>query len=141
LSENIGAEVSTLQNRIEEKLFQNRYVVDAGKQYNRVKPHDVPSAALKSLIAMCPAGCYGMTDQGKIEIVAMAEWNAGSAVSFALPPAISNGTIRAAASACCSSSGNDQRLQWNVSAFRDSPSTKTSSRRSTLPCQPGWSCR
>jgi len=62
--------MSTLRNRIEEKLFQNRYVVDAGKPHIQVKPHDVPSPALKSLVTTCPAGCYSMTDQGKVEIVA-----------------------------------------------------------------------
>ena len=62
--------MSTLNDRIEEKLFQNRYVVDAGRPHIKVKPHDVPSAALKSLVTTCPAGCYSTTDRGTVEIVA-----------------------------------------------------------------------
>jgi ferredoxin like protein len=61
--------MSTLQTRIEEKLYQNRYVVDAGRPHIKVKEHSVPSAALKSLITTCPANCYSLTEQGKVEIV------------------------------------------------------------------------
>jgi len=61
--------MSTLNNRIEEKLYQNRYVVDAGKPHIKVKDHDVPSAALVSLVTTCPAACYTLTEQGKVEIV------------------------------------------------------------------------
>ena len=31
--------MSTLNTRIEEKLYQNRYVVDAGKPHIKVKEH------------------------------------------------------------------------------------------------------
>jgi ferredoxin like protein len=62
--------MSTLNTRIEEKLYQNRYVVDAGKPHIKVKEHDVPSPELKSLVTTCPANCYSENEQGKIEIVA-----------------------------------------------------------------------
>jgi ferredoxin like protein len=61
--------MSTLNTRIEEKLYQNRYVVDAGKPHIKVKEHEVPSEALKSLVTTCPANCYSETEQGKVEIV------------------------------------------------------------------------
>jgi len=56
--------------RIEEKLFQNRYLVDAGRPHIKVRAHVTPSAALASLVDACPAGCYAETDKGTIEIVA-----------------------------------------------------------------------
>jgi ferredoxin like protein len=59
-----------MSNRIEEKLFQNRYMVDAGRPHIKVKEHDVPSEPLKSLVTTCPAGCYSLNEQGKVEIVA-----------------------------------------------------------------------
>jgi ferredoxin like protein len=62
--------MSTLNTRIEEKLYQNRYVVDAGKPHIKVKEHDVPSPELKSLVTTCPANCYSENEQGQIEIVA-----------------------------------------------------------------------
>jgi ferredoxin like protein len=60
--------MSTLDVRIEEKLYQNRYVVDSGKPHITVKEHDVPSEALKSLVTTCPANCYNTTEQGRVEI-------------------------------------------------------------------------
>jgi len=54
--------------KVEEKLFQNRYLVDAGRPHIVVKPHEVPSAGLKALVTMCPAGCYSQTDSGQVEI-------------------------------------------------------------------------
>ena len=68
------------KSKVEDKLYNNRYVVDPGKPHIRVKPHDVPSEALLALTHVCPANC------------------------FALRATTSNGAIRAAASACCSSS-------------------------------------
>jgi ferredoxin like protein len=56
-------------SRIEEKLFQNRYLVDAGRPHIKVKPHKTPSAALAALVDACPAGCYTETDKGTIEVV------------------------------------------------------------------------
>jgi ferredoxin like protein len=59
-----------MSNRIEEKLYQNRYMVDAGRPHIKVREHDVPSEPLKSLVTTCPAGCYSLNEQGKVEIVA-----------------------------------------------------------------------
>lgn len=56
--------------RIEEKLFQNRYVVDAGRPHIKVRSHETPSAELRALVGICPAGCYVETDKGTVEIVA-----------------------------------------------------------------------
>ncbi|MDR3437094.1 ferredoxin family protein [Telmatospirillum sp.] len=56
--------------KVEEKLFHNRYLVDAGRPHIKVHPHDKPSAALLSLTHVCPAGCYSLGDGGKVEIVA-----------------------------------------------------------------------
>lgn len=54
--------------RVEEKLFQNRYLVDVGRPHIKVKPHEVPSDALMALTTVCPAGCYAVTDTGQVEI-------------------------------------------------------------------------
>lgn len=54
--------------KVEEKLFQNRYLVDAGRPHIKVRPHDKPSKALLSLTYMCPAGCYSLNDKDQVEI-------------------------------------------------------------------------
>ena len=54
--------------KVEEKLFQNRYLVDAGRPHIKVRPHDKPSKALLSLTYTCPAGCYSVNDKGQVEI-------------------------------------------------------------------------
>lgn len=56
--------------KVEEKLFQNRYLVDAGKPHIKVKAHDVPSASLLAMIRLCPAGCYTQAESGQVEVVA-----------------------------------------------------------------------
>lgn len=53
---------------VEEKLFQNRYLVDAGRPHIRIRPHETPSRALVSLTHACPAGCYSRNDKGQVEI-------------------------------------------------------------------------
>ncbi|MER2607313.1 MAG: ferredoxin family protein [Siculibacillus sp.] len=58
----------TVEMRVEDKLYQNRYLVDAGRPHIKVKPHDKPSAALKSLTTVCPAKCYEENDKGQVEI-------------------------------------------------------------------------
>ncbi len=55
-------------SRVEEKLYQNRYLVDAGRPHILVAPHDVPSAALVSLTRLCPAGCYSLNGKGQVEV-------------------------------------------------------------------------
>jgi ferredoxin like protein len=54
--------------RVEDKLYQNRYRVDAGKAHIKVRPHTVPSPALLSLLTACPARCYDRNDKGQVEI-------------------------------------------------------------------------
>lgn len=54
--------------RVEEKLFQNRYLVDAGKPHIVVRPHDKPSANLLAMTRVCPAGCYSEMANGQVEI-------------------------------------------------------------------------
>lgn len=54
--------------KVEDKLFQNRYLVDAGRPHIKVRPHDKPSKALLSLTHVCPAGCYSLNDKDQVEI-------------------------------------------------------------------------
>ena len=53
---------------IEQKLFQNRYVVDAGRPHIRVRPHTTPSKELLALTHACPAGCYRLNEHGQVEV-------------------------------------------------------------------------
>ncbi|MET0390006.1 MAG: ferredoxin family protein [Polyangiales bacterium] len=53
---------------VESKLFQNRYIVDAGQPHIVVKPHKKPSKQLLSLVRACPAGCYSKNEQGQVEV-------------------------------------------------------------------------
>jgi ferredoxin like protein len=54
--------------RVEEKLYQNRYLIDAGRPHITVRPHEVPSPVLLSLTKICPAGCYEQNAKGQVEI-------------------------------------------------------------------------
>jgi len=54
--------------KVEEKLYTNRYVVDAGRPHIRIRPHAVPSKELLSLTRVCPAHCYDVNDRGQVEI-------------------------------------------------------------------------
>lgn len=53
---------------VEQKLFQNRYLVDEGRPHITVKPHKVPSKRLLSLLKVCPAGCYSQNEEGQVEV-------------------------------------------------------------------------
>ncbi|MBL8574544.1 MAG: ferredoxin family protein [Hyphomicrobiaceae bacterium] len=57
----------TVQVRVEDKLFQNRYLVDAGRPHITVRPHTKPSETLLALTTVCPAGCYAETESGQVE--------------------------------------------------------------------------
>jgi ferredoxin like protein len=59
--------VSSTGFKVEEKLFQNRYLVDVGRPHITIRPHDVPSKALLALTHACPAGCYSRNDSGQVE--------------------------------------------------------------------------
>ena len=52
--------------KVESKLFQNRYLVDAGRPHIKVRPHTTPSAGLVALTKICPAGCYEQNDRGQV---------------------------------------------------------------------------
>lgn len=54
--------------KVEEKLYVNRYLVDAGRPHIKVRPHEKPSAALVALTHVCPAGCYSTNDRGQVEV-------------------------------------------------------------------------
>lgn len=64
------AEMGAPAIKVEEKLFQNRYQVDAGRPHIKIRPHETPSKALLSLTYTCPAGCYSLNDKGQVEITA-----------------------------------------------------------------------
>ncbi|WP_029006189.1 ferredoxin family protein [Azorhizobium doebereinerae] len=54
--------------RVEDKLFYNRYLVDAGRAHIKVRPHTVPTAPLLSMLKLCPARCYEMNEAGQVEV-------------------------------------------------------------------------
>lgn len=54
--------------RVEEKLYHNRYLVDAGRPHITVTPHVEPSPVLLTLTRICPAGCYALNDTGQVEV-------------------------------------------------------------------------
>ena len=54
--------------RVEDKLYQNRYQVAAGRPHITVTPHDKPSPAQLALTRICPAKCYEETETGQVEI-------------------------------------------------------------------------
>ncbi|CAH2399286.1 ferredoxin family protein [Mesorhizobium escarrei] len=56
--------------RVEDKLYQNRYLVDSGRPHINVRPHEQPSANLLALTRVCPAKCYELNDKGQVEITA-----------------------------------------------------------------------
>ncbi len=56
--------------RVEDKLYQNRYLVDAGRAHIKVREHTTPTPALRALLTACPARCYELNDKGQVEITA-----------------------------------------------------------------------
>ncbi|AYG64050.1 MULTISPECIES: ferredoxin family protein [Rhizobium] len=62
--------VAATKLRVEDKLFQNRYLVDPGRPHITVRPHEHPSANLRALTRICPAKCYELNDKGQVEIAA-----------------------------------------------------------------------
>ncbi|MEL6774630.1 MAG: ferredoxin family protein [Pseudomonadota bacterium] len=55
--------------RMEERLYQNRYLVDEGRPHITIRRNIHDSPELKSLVHICPAGCYEKGDDGRVEIV------------------------------------------------------------------------
>lgn len=58
------------QVRVEDKLYQNRYLVDPTRVHIKVRPHTEPTPALRALLTACPARCYELNDRGQVEITA-----------------------------------------------------------------------
>jgi ferredoxin like protein len=56
--------------KVEEKLYQNRYLVDSGRPHIKVRPHTTPSKELAAMTTLCPAGCYSKSESGQVEISA-----------------------------------------------------------------------
>ncbi|MBC7908223.1 MAG: ferredoxin family protein [Rhodospirillaceae bacterium] len=55
--------------KVEEKLYNNRYMVDEGHPHIVVtKKGAAPSKGLKSLVTVCPAGCYSAEEDGSVTI-------------------------------------------------------------------------
>ncbi|MBY2926413.1 MULTISPECIES: ferredoxin family protein [Rhizobium] len=60
---------ATMIERIEDKLYQNRYLVDTGRPHIAVRPHLSPSPNLLALTQICPAKCYELNEIGQVTIV------------------------------------------------------------------------
>lgn len=58
----------TIAVRVEDKLFQNRYLVDAGRPHITVAIHERPSANLMALTTICPAKCYELNEKGQVDV-------------------------------------------------------------------------
>lgn len=55
---------------VEEKLFQNRYYVDAGHPHIRIRDEATCiQCSLQSCVTCCPAGCWRREEDGRIELV------------------------------------------------------------------------
>ena len=79
-----------LSVRVEDRLYQNCYLVDSGRPHIKVKPHDEPTPELLALTKVCPAGCYALNDSGQVETT-LAAWSAVPAASLPKQAAISSG--------------------------------------------------
>lgn len=55
-----------MSEHLDDKLFQNRYLVDEGRPHVRVRRAGPASPALRSLVALCPAGCWEQRDDGTV---------------------------------------------------------------------------
>lgn len=55
--------------KMEERLYQNRYLVDEGRPHITINQKIHDSDDLKSLVNICPAGCYAIGEKGRVEIV------------------------------------------------------------------------
>ncbi|NFV79125.1 ferredoxin family protein [Magnetospirillum aberrantis] len=54
--------------KVEEKLYNNRYMVDEGHPHIAIVAKGAPSPALKSLVTVCPAGCYAEEEDGSVVV-------------------------------------------------------------------------
>lgn len=53
--------------RLEEKLFQNRYLVDEGRPHVCISDPALATATMKQLVNICPAGCWAVADDGAVQ--------------------------------------------------------------------------
>ncbi|MBP2444269.1 ferredoxin family protein [Rhizobium leguminosarum] len=58
-----------IRQRVEDKLYQNRYLVDPCRPHISVRKHVFPSPNLLALTQVCPAKCYQLNDRGQVTIV------------------------------------------------------------------------
>jgi len=56
---------------VEEKLFQNRYRVDAGRPHIAIRDPDVCAlrCETKECTACCPASCYTLEGNGRVVLI------------------------------------------------------------------------
>lgn len=55
-------------DRVDEKLYKNRHLVDADRPHISVTPQEDPSQVLLTLLRLCPAGSYSLNGEGQVEI-------------------------------------------------------------------------
>ncbi|HLN23485.1 MAG TPA: ferredoxin family protein [Patescibacteria group bacterium] len=56
-------------SKVEEKLFQNRYLVDEGNPHITIKDADIcRSSCAQPCTFCCPAGCYALDGQGGVQL-------------------------------------------------------------------------
>ncbi|RWX06474.1 ferredoxin family protein [Rhizobium hidalgonense] len=60
---------AVVKQRVEDKLYQNRYLVDPGRPHIKLKKHLFPSRNLVALTQVCPAKCYQLNERGQVTIV------------------------------------------------------------------------
>lgn len=58
-----------VKRRVEDKLYQNRYLVDPGRPHISVRKHLFPTPNLIALTQVCPAKCYQLNDRRQVIIV------------------------------------------------------------------------
>ncbi|TCM85213.1 ferredoxin family protein [Rhodovulum steppense] len=55
--------------KMEERLYQNRYMVDEGRPHVRIEhQRGGDSPELRALVNICPAGCYRLNEEGRVEV-------------------------------------------------------------------------
>lgn len=57
--------------KVEDKLYRNRYVVDEGRPHIKIRDPQVclEKCQTKPCVICCPAACYGLTDEGGVNLV------------------------------------------------------------------------
>lgn len=57
--------------KIEEKLFQNRYRVDAGRPHIGIKDENICAneCGTRQCTVCCPAGCYTLEGNGRVVLI------------------------------------------------------------------------